>query len=733
GLIYFSKLPGQIPRESIVVNCGLTLQQLHSKVPCHMAMESLEALFIRFLSYLVSAAVYSLVWSFSSSAFPAIGTDNKGSQQHPNKLMGGVYGVQLKEGKKKSDDTSQTRPSTPVDVGICQQSGGSGEYGKTPTRGRDGASGTSTQVFLRRGGGGTPEKRCQLDETKEGVQHGEGTETRIDSQAIACSIDVQMTTDGTTTGGREEDNQSCDPKKRDTFRRANSLANVMSVSATGVRDVGVDAVGTLRGRFRRADSTMVQVNSNPNPNPSPHQSAEKTRQHMQERKKGEEANKRDMEILCQGHPSFFEVCVEDMAVSRKHLGLRTKKTNASTGTVPLPSIAVRHRFASLELLTRREVSTLISEATKLLDTEPNVLKLSASRESPVLVVGDIHGQYSDLLAMMDEVMDDLKANMQKGSFLFLGDYVDRGPCSCEVMLLLLALKVEAPNCVHLLRGNHESSNQTRVYGFKTECSRKYGEAVYDQFMHCFQSLPLAAVVSGPKHGNTDTRGMSGNDRTADSCQDNPTRYFCVHGGLSPKLMTLGDIEALERREEPSRDSALADLLWSDPSDDPGVLDANVKRRAQAIEGSDDEESQFDENGFDVNPLRGLSYTFGASAAKDFLLENHLDHLLRAHSVQDKGFFQHFANSPYQLHPKNVQTTPNLASAPRQSHSDMESCSQLTQESNFMGVPSQGTSELEGNQEYDPNPNTCSSSRVSLAMVSTVFSAPKYGGRRKNRG
>lgn len=95
----------------------------------------------------------------------------------------------------------------------------------------------------------------------------------------------------------------------------------------------------------------------------------------------------------------------------------------------------------------------------ILKKEPNLLYI----EEPIVIVGDLHGQYYDLCHMLDKAGTPSDIN-----YLFLGDYVDRGIYGVEIMLLLMCIKINYPKNIILLRGNHESRNMTENFTFREE-------------------------------------------------------------------------------------------------------------------------------------------------------------------------------------------------------------------------------------------------------------------------
>lgn len=148
-------------------------------------------------------------------------------------------------------------------------------------------------------------------------------------------------------------------------------------------------------------------------------------------------------------------------------------------------------------LKREQVLELIAECINIMAAQPILLKM----KPPVKIFGDIHGDYVDLMRCFDI----WKAPSEGGDisgydYLFMGNYVDRGTQSLEVICLLMALKLKYPKQIFMLRGNHEDRNVNRYLGFGQECAVRLGEdindanSVFAKMNEFFDMMPLAAVL-----------------------------------------------------------------------------------------------------------------------------------------------------------------------------------------------------------------------------------------------
>ena len=162
--------------------------------------------------------------------------------------------------------------------------------------------------------------------------------------------------------------------------------------------------------------------------------------------------------------------------------------------------------------------------------------------------------------------------------------MDRGLNSIETILFLLLLKIKSPTNLYLTRGNHESRYITQQYGFYDECLRKYGNAnVWKSLNEVFDTLPLAGLID--------------------------YKIYCLHGGLSPTAIKLDEIRLLDRVNEIPNEGPICDLLWSDPED---------------------------RNGWGTSP-RGAGFVWGYDCSEEFLYENKLNFVSRAHQLIMKGY------------------------------------------------------------------------------------------------
>jgi len=244
---------------------------------------------------------------------------------------------------------------------------------------------------------------------------------------------------------------------------------------------------------------------------------------------------------------------------------------SNSDTLPIP---IKYMFWLI-----RQAKTVIEQDNMLLNVQ-----------APVHICGDIHGQYSDLL----QIFNKLGYPSSKNRYMFLGDYVDRGQRSIEVVCLLFCFKILYHNDVFLLRGNHETADVSRVYGFHDECKRRGSIKLWKHFVDVFNVMPVAATV-----------GLAP--------PEDPV-ILCMHGGLSPFLNDYRDINKIKRPTEVSDEGILCDLLWSDPeTEGPTFL-----------------------QGWHPND-RGVSYLFCRDVLHKFLKDNKLEMICRAHQVVEDGY------------------------------------------------------------------------------------------------
>lgn len=225
---------------------------------------------------------------------------------------------------------------------------------------------------------------------------------------------------------------------------------------------------------------------------------------------------------------------------------------------------------------------------------------------PAKVFGDIHGQLRDLLLLFHFY----GRPCQDVSFVFNGDFVDRGQHQLEVVALLFALKILFPDRIWLNRGNHEDGNQSikvsskGQLGFDRACKTAFGvRRGAEAFLSCqrtFEWLPLAARVAG--------------------------RVLVLHGGLGDGKWTLEDLGRVQR---PLHSNALTtalggvvyNLLWSDP------LQADQHRPAQSFGVQLSGRSK-----------RGGSVmkNFGRDVTEEFCAREKLALVIRSHQFRSAG-------------------------------------------------------------------------------------------------
>jgi len=221
---------------------------------------------------------------------------------------------------------------------------------------------------------------------------------------------------------------------------------------------------------------------------------------------------------------------------------------------------------------------------------------------PAKIFGDTHGQFRDVLLFLEHYGWPEEAGP---TFVFNGDFVDRGKHQLETVCLLFALKLAYPSKVVLVRGNHEDepqSNHMGEAGFEFECMSKlgedFGQHVSRDVFRAFEMLPLACLLG--------------------------SEILVVHGGIGDGEWTLDYLENVKRplrHEDLDQDNVVYNVLWSDPMDHMETCCGN----------------SFGVHTSPRDAHKNRVKTFGPDITKQFCARNKLSMIVRSHQAIKGGF------------------------------------------------------------------------------------------------
>ncbi|VBB34310.1 unnamed protein product [Acanthocheilonema viteae] len=237
-----------------------------------------------------------------------------------------------------------------------------------------------------------------------------------------------------------------------------------------------------------------------------------------------------------------------------------------------------------------EIIEIIHGCLTAFADEPTLLQFPLP-ENGLVVIGDLHGDAFCLLKALE-----FYGFPPDVTYLFLGDFLDRGPMQNEVLLFILLMKLRWPEYVYLLRGNHELYDLTK-HDFKNQCLMDYDDPVIFVYINqLFDYFPLAAIVSD--------------------------YFFFCHAGVSQWMTCRANIANIPRPTDLSNMKILegcvvTDMLWSDPKPNQKVP-------------------------FDLSE-RGCCYSFNREALHAVLRALNVHILIRGHQVIPEGILDNFGD------------------------------------------------------------------------------------------
>lgn len=184
-----------------------------------------------------------------------------------------------------------------------------------------------------------------------------------------------------------------------------------------------------------------------------------------------------------------------------------------------------------------------------------------------LIATDIHGDFRAL-----EFILKFAEKKEVDSYIFLGDYIDKGPDSVDILNTLFEMKIKNPKKIFLLRGNHETRSVSGWFEFAEDLVNN--PEIIDASNMVFEQMPIAAVLN--------------------------KKILCIHGCIAgSKNETLKDISKKGSKK----------YLWNDPGTEDGLLPSH---RGNGI------------------------YRIGPDLMKEYMKQNDLQMIIRGHTSHTEG-------------------------------------------------------------------------------------------------
>ncbi len=233
-----------------------------------------------------------------------------------------------------------------------------------------------------------------------------------------------------------------------------------------------------------------------------------------------------------------------------------------------------------------QLSLVFREAVKLFREETIILELKQKYpHEKVIVIGDLHGDLKSLMRLVEIIKPENPKYV-----IFLGDIVDRGLYQLECLILVLALKIKDSNKFYLLRGNHETLEVNKNYGFFQDFLKRFKDPKkFNQVEAIYNALPYCVLVN--------------------------ESILCLHGGIPEDINAINRLRGTKTSEInwtfENTAKSLLQIMWNDPK-------PNLKGFTESFRGKD------------------IKF-FGKDVFTDFMRENKLDYLIRAHERFPEGY------------------------------------------------------------------------------------------------